>query len=441
MHNYLSEDHSEAEFSVKYGSGHVRFRIPRRNFGLLIHSPSAKPVDDVQAALEACVNSPIGTPPLRELIHPGDRVAVIASDVTRLSARCDLLVPFVLHKLTTWGIRESDIAVVIATGAHRGQSPEERERIVGEDVVKRFSVVDHDSRDDRACTFLGTTSRGTPAYVNRLVAEADRVILTGGIDFHALAGYGGGRKAICPGVCSYETISRNHSYALGSLDGELLSGECGRGKLDGNPVAEDMEEIAAMVKPTFLLNTIVDQDARIVELVGGDWRLAFRKGCERLRQLYTRSVPYRSDVVIVGCGGYPKDISIYQSVKALSAAVEIAKQDGAVVLISESRDGLGDPDFEKWLNLGSAPAIAERLLEGFALPGYHALRILNMTKKCATYIVSSIGEEVATKLNAIKVTSVDDAIQRIRDSKGNDIRISVMPFGKMIMPVLTEVTP
>lgn len=427
----------EVAFSLKYGSDHVDFRIPRRNLNLVIQPPAPKPLDDVQAALDNCVDSPIGTPPLRELIRPGDRVAVVCSDVTRLSARCDLLVPFVLRKLTSWGVSESNITVIIATGTHRGQTPEERKRIVGEEVLKRFAVVDHDSRDDRGCTFLGTTSRGTPVYVNRIVAEAEKVILTGGIDFHALAGYGGGRKAICPGVCSYETITTNHSYSLGKLEGELLSNKCGRGKLDGNPVAEDMDEVAAMVSPTFILNTIVDQDARVVELVGGDWRLAFREGCERLRRLYAVPVPSKSDVVVVGCGGYPKDISVYQSTKALSAAVEVANEGGSVVLVSESRDGLGDRLFEEWLSYPSVSEIAKALANGFQLPGHHALRLLDMTTRHPTYVVSAISEEIARKMNAIKVTSVDEAIQRVRAKKGNDLSVSVMPFGKMIMPVVT----
>ncbi|MCL5962160.1 MAG: nickel-dependent lactate racemase [Chloroflexi bacterium] len=436
MEENFSEDGFHAEFLLKYGSGYIPCRVPRRNLDQVIQAPLPRPLDDVQAGLESAIANPVGAPPLRELIRAGDRVVVIASDVTRLPARCDLLVPFLLDKLTDFGIRESDITVIIATGTHRGQTPAERARIVGEDYVKRFAVVDHDCRQEGAFTFLGTTSRGTPVHISRRVAEADKVILTGGIDFHALAGFGGGRKAICPGICSYETITRNHSYALGSVDGDIMNPNCGRGKLDENPVSEDMEEIAAMVKPTFLLNTIVDQDSRVVELVGGDWNLAFRNGCLRLRQIFAVDVDHKSDVVIVSCGGYPKDISIYQSAKGLSAGMAVVNEGGAVVLVSECRDGIGDPDFDRWLDYPSVEAIADGLRQGFTLSGYMALRNLRMVIERPTYVVSALTDEMAGKLRVTKVASVDEALDRIRATRGGDLSISVMPFGKTIMPVV-----
>ena len=426
---------AQVELSLKWGSGYATCAIPKQNSDLIIEAPVLTPIAGIQTALEAVIENPAGTAPLRELIQPQDRVAIVTSDITRLASRPDVTVPFLLRKLVSWGVPESNITVIIATGTHRGQTPEERVRIVGEEAIKRFAVVDHDCHDAGAHTFLGTTSRGTPVHVNRAVAHADKTILTGGIEFHPFAGFGGGRKAICPGVSSYLTITTNHSLSLGTGD-HLFAQNVEPGKLEGNPVSEDMAEIAAMVNPTFLLNSIVDQDARIVELVGGDWRLAFRKGCERVRQLHAVEIDHRSDVVVVGCGGYPRDVSYYQSAKGIFAALAAVKDGGAIVLVSECRDGFGQQEVERWIEFPNLVSMRAALAKEFSLGGYMAFRLLATAVRHPTYVVSTISDELARKLGVTKVASIDEALSQIRARNGDGIKISVIPSGKQVQPVV-----
>ncbi len=433
----VRESDGEVHFSLKYGDGLVEVKLPRENLGFFIEPHPVTPIEDLQSALDSAVNNPISSPPLREIIKPSDKVVVVASDITSLTVRCDILVPFVLSKLYEYGVPDQNITILLGLGTHRPHTPEEQTRIVGKDGFRRHRVVDHDCYDPVGCVRLGTTSRGTPVAINRIVVEADKVILTGGIDFHALAGFGGGRKALCPGVASIETIQANHKMALGQGMHEALNPACGPGRVAGNPVAEDMDEIAAMVGPHFLLNTIVNPDARIVDLVSGHWRDAFAAGREKVRELYSVPIPEKADAIIVSSGGFPKDINMWQSVRAIHAAASAVKENAPIVLIAEARDGAGNPEFEKWFEYPSPEAIRKQLAQDFHLPGSVAMRLLDVAGRHPTYILSSISDELAQRMHLRKVKSVDEAIELVRKQQGTNVRFAVMPYGKASIPVLS----
>lgn len=432
----FSGSNGEVHFSLKYGDSVIDLSLPPADLAFVIEPQPSIGIDDTFAALRSAVENPINSPPLRAVIAASDKVVVIASDVTRLSVRCDILVPFVLGQLAEYGVPDDNITILFALGTHRRHTREEHVRVLGEKVVQRYRIVDHDCHDEAGHVFLGTTRRGTHVAINRLVVEADKIILTGGVDFHALAGFGGGRKALCPGVAYFETIQENHSLALERSGSQPIHPGCVPGRLKDNPVAEDLDEIAAIIEPHFILNSVVNPDARIVDVVAGHWRDAFLAGCERIGSLYSVPVPERFDAIIASCGGFPKDINMWQSVRGFHAAASALKDGGVVILVAEARDGSGNPEFEKWFEYPSAEAIKSELLRDFHLPGHVAMRLLHEVGEHPTFLVSSISDDLARRMRLRKVASVEEAIRQAKALLGAGARFAVMPYAKATIPVL-----
>ena len=226
---------------------------------------SLPPLMDPTSAVRAALVDPIGTPPLRKMLHPGERVAVVVNDITRL-VHSEIFLPILIDEMNASGVLDRDIFIVFALGLHRQQSPEEQRRIVGEEVARRIALCDHDCHNRENLVALGRTSRGNEVWINRQVYEADRVILTGEIIYHQIAGYSGGRKSLVPGVAGAETTTFNHQF--------VLDPNCRPGILEGNPAHEDLLEACRMFEPDFLLNVVLAALRRMGS--SGGWALRHR---------------------------------------------------------------------------------------------------------------------------------------------------------------------
>ena len=211
--------------------------------------------------------SPIGTPRLRDLVRPGEKIAIVTSDITRPMPTW-VVMPPLLEELYSAGVRPEDITLVFALGSHRPHTEAEQRHLAGEQAFAQITCVDSDVTD---CVHVGVTARGTPVDIDRRVAEADRRICLGNIEYHYFAGYSGGAKAIMPGVSTRAAIQSNHS--------RMVEADARAGKLAGNPVREDLEEAAAMVGVDFILNVVLDAHKEIIRAVAGDVTAAHRAGC------------------------------------------------------------------------------------------------------------------------------------------------------------------
>jgi len=202
------------ELNLKYGREIVKGKLPLSNCQELLPKPCKAAITDLSAHLRQKLNHPTKGPALNEIVKPGERVVILVSDITRLWNRTRDYLPTILAYLEECSIEPSDICILIARGCHRSQTEAELEEIVGKEIFAKYEVVEHDADDPDGLSYVGTTSRENAVYVNRRVAEADRVILTGGIIHHAMAGFGGGRKSILPGVAGRQTVEHNHLYTL-----------------------------------------------------------------------------------------------------------------------------------------------------------------------------------------------------------------------------------
>lgn len=425
-------------YRIPYGKKTLTFQVPDTVESREIEARASRPLVNVVEAVRQAVENPLGTPPLSRLVVPRDKVVIVVSDVTRLWVRSDVLIPVLLDVLNKAGVPDRDISIVFATGDHRAQTPEEHAMILGEDISSRIGLFDHDCHASDLVN-LGVSSRGTPVLVNRRVFQADRVILTGGIAYHLLAGFGGGRKSIAPGVCGYETIQRNHALALKDAGPAGVNPSVGTGKLSGNPVHEDMLEITRKVGVDFIVNVVVNEKMQYVKVLAGELSDAHLAGCKVVEEIFGIDIDKKADLVIASCGGYPKDISHYQSIKALDNASHAVMDGGVVILASECSDGVGSEPFRKFFNYGGVAEMQTALHANFTMPEFVALRAASICRRSPVILISSLADEVVRSLQMIPAHNETEAMNLAGKLLGHEPEhVYIMPHAGNTFPILRQ---
>ncbi len=397
----------------------------------LFPNPSIASDDPIKSITEA-LEHPIQSLPLQQIAASGQKVAIVVSDITRLWVRPALFLPSLLQVLDRQGVGREDIVLIIGTGSHRDNSPSEIETLVGKGVSQRYRVLNHHAKDTEQLTKLGRTGRGTEVSINRHAADSDLVIVTGGISFHSLSGFSGGRKGVLPGISGYETIQQNHRLALKDGGGVLETVK--KGVLEGNPVADDMLEAGRMIPNTFLFNVVMNEAGRMVRAVSGDLEMAHRDGCRTVKDMSSVSLGEKGDVVLAAPGGFPWDISLYQSIKTLENASYAVKEGGTILLVSECRDGIGPPDWVEWFELGKEEEIERELRRAFTIPGFIALKTVSFNRRFRVILVSGLNAERVKKVGMIPASSIDEAVGIARKGVGDGARSIFMPHGSFVLP-------
>ena len=273
----------------------------------------------------------------------------------------DLVLPTLFETIARAGIPNENVSIMVVVGGHRQNTQEEIEQLCGKEVCRRVNVVNHNARDLENMVTLGKTSRGTEVAINRVVAEADRIILTGGIIYHYMVGYGGGRKSVIPGFSSIRTIQQNHLWAMGRELGSGSNPNAASGKTRGNECHEDMMEIAGFVQPDFIVNVVPNAEGEYAGIFAGNWVSAWQEGTKLVDEIYSVEIPGLADIVIASAGGAPKDINLYQTGKTMDNASYAVKKGGAVIIVSDCPDILEPPEFPRWfeypshLEMGEGP--------------------------------------------------------------------------------------
>jgi nickel-dependent lactate racemase len=410
-------------FSYGYGNETRTFQVPDRNLLCEVTQNQVEVASTGAEAVREALKSPIGTKRLGELVRPGQKIAVITSDITR-PCPSHVILPELLRELSKAGVRDEDITVVFALGSHRVHTQEEQMRLVGREVFDRVRCVDA-ARE--GFVHVGVTRAGTPVDIDPVVAGADVRICVGNIEFHYFAGYSGGAKAIMPGVSTRDAIQKNHSKMV--LDAARA------GNLLENPLRQDIEEAAAMVGVDFILNVVLDEEKKIVKAVAGDLRRAHEAGCAFLDQLYKIRIPARADIVVTTPGGFPKDINLYQAQKALDNAKHAVRDGGIIILAASCREGLGEKVFEQWmLDSPSPEAMIERIGRDFQLGGHKAAAISMVLKRCRILLVSDLEDGFVRNIFLEPFPTVDAALQEAFSSLGEDSRVIFMPHGGSVLP-------
>lgn len=418
----------EQTLTFKIGTRTQQVRLPSEALlGVLEPNAADIPAAGEEERVRAALARPIGSPRLREIVKPGETVAIVTSDVTRPMPTWKVL-PALLDELCAGGVRREDITLVFALGSHRGHTEEEKRRLAGERAWEEIACVDLDPAD---CVHIGVTSRGTPVDIDRRVAEADRRVCLGNIEYHYFAGYSGGAKAIMPGVSTRAAIQTNHS--------RMVQPAAHAGKLEGNPVREDIEEAAAMVGVDFILNVVLDARKEIIHAAAGDVTAAHRAGCAFLDALYQVPIPRRADIVLVSQGGAPKDLNLYQTQKALDNAKHAVRPGGVIVLMGSCAEGLGEKTFEEWMTSApTARSLIDRIRREFRLGGHKAAAIAMVLEEADVYLVSDLEDALVERLFMKPFHSVQEAYDAAVRKLGPGASVLAMPYGGSTLPALRE---
>ena len=406
-----------------FGEGVQAVEVPDRNLlGVLMANEVPKGLTN-EAEVARALAHPIGTPRLGEIVHPGEKIAIVTSDITRPCPTWRIM-PALLDELYAAGCRREDIALVFALGSHRHHTPEEQRKLAGERAWAEIRCVDGDPSD---CVHMGATDCGTPVDITRIVAEADRRICLGNIEYHYFAGYSGGAKAIMPGCSTREAIQSNHRM--------MVREEAHAGNLDSNPLRQDLEQAAAICGVDFIVNVVLDEHKQIVRAVAGDLVEAHREGCKFLDQMYLKKIDSRADIVLVSQGGAPKDLNLYQTQKALDNAKHAVKPGGTIILIGSCREGLGEKVFEQWMLSAPTPeSMIERIGCDFQLGGHKAAAIAMVLKNAEIYLVSELDDDFVEKIFLKPAKSAQDALDRAFARLGPDATVLAMPYGGSTLP-------
>jgi lactate racemase len=415
------------ELSFKIGERTQAVNVPKKNLMGILEPNEVRVELTGEAAVRRALAEPIGTPRLRDNVHPGEKIAIVTSDITRPMPTWTVM-PALLDELYDAGAVPEDITLVFALGSHRGHTEEEQAHLAGARAWREITCVDLNLED---CVHIGTTSRGTPVDIDRRVAEADRRICLGNIEYHYFAGYSGGAKAIMPGVSTRAAIQANHS--------RMVEDAACAGKLEGNPVREDIEEAAAMVGVDFIVNVVLDAHKEIIKAVAGDLVAAHREGCAFLDTLYRKEIPARADIVLVSQGGAPKDLNLYQTQKALDNAKHAVKPGGVVVLVGSCKEGLGEKTFEEWMTTApTAHSLIERIQREFRLGGHKAAAIAMVLENADIYLVSDLEDALVERLFMKPFHSVQAAYDAAIRKCGENATVLSMPYGGSTLPWVHE---
>jgi nickel-dependent lactate racemase len=316
---------------------------------------------DEAGAIRQALRDPIGSPPLREIVEPGDRVVIVHSDLTRPMPN-DRVLPVLIAELEDAGVGQEDITLLNALGTHRRQTPEELIEMLGQEIVARYRCLQHDAWDDTGLVPLGETSFGHPVRVNRTYIEADVKVLTGFIEPHFFAGYSGGPKGVLPSIAGFDSVLTNHGAQM------VGHPQATWGMTEGNPIWEEMLEVALRTEPTFLLNVTLNRARQITGVFAGDLQKAHAEGREFCRKSAMVPVPHLFDIVITTNSGYPLDLNLYQAVKGMSAAARIVRKGGSIIIAAECWDGI--PEHGEYANLLRQADSPEALLARIETPGF-----------------------------------------------------------------------
>lgn len=410
-------------FRLAYGCRHQEFAVDPDHPVLVLEPKSGGEDVDIDRLVRDALGHPIGTQALCQMVRPGQDTVIIVSDITRPCPTAQLL-PYVLEELTCAGLTSDDITIVFGLGSHRFHTEEEKKKLVGDDIYREFRCVDSDVSDVK---LLGTTQRGTPVEVFRLVAEADFKIIIGNFEFHYFAGYSGGVKGAIPGVASLRTIEANHAH--------MVEPNAVAGRYDDNPVRQDIEEAGAMLGIDFVLNVVLDAEFNVVAAVAGDPLKSHVVGRQLLNRLNMVRLERPADVVVVSAGGYPKDIDLYQAQKALDNARLAVREGGTIVLVAECSDGMGHGLFTEWMTAGLTPdQLIQRIRDKFVLGGHKAAAIALAMKKADIYLVSSLSDEKVRQMGFHPFSTAAAAVEAAVREAGPGAVVAVMPHGAATVP-------
>ena len=415
--------------NLAYGSGHLPIEVPDDRTTVIEPAHIDGLADEKAAVLDALQN-PIGSQPLLERISPDAKICIAFTDITRATPN-DRIIPWLLEHL---GGPNDNITLLNQLGTHRPNTREELETMLTREVVANYRVLNHEPENPEALVQVGTTADGTPALLNRHIVEADLRIITGFIEPHFFAGFSGGVKGIMPGCAGLETVMSNHGAK------NIGDPQATFGVTVGNPLWEELRDIALKTGPSFLLNITLNEQRDITNVFAGDIIEAHKTGCVFVKKSAMQPVEQPFDIVVTTNSGYPLDLNLYQGVKGMSAGARVLKEGGTLILAAECREGVpdGSPLDDLLRSAGSIEEILAMLsTPGFVRPEQWQAQIQALVQRRAEVLVCcELDDATLRACHLAPCADINAEVAKRLAKLGGDARVAVLPQGPLTIPYL-----
>ena len=415
--------------NLAYGSGHLPIEVPDDRTTVIEPAHIDGLADEKAAVLDALQN-PIGSQPLLERISPDAKICIAFTDITRATPN-DRIIPWLLEHL---GGPNDNITLLNQLGTHRPNTREELETMLTREVVANYRVLNHEPENPEALVQVGTTADGTPALLNRHIVEADLRIITGFIEPHFFAGFSGGVKGIMPGCAGLETVMSNHGAK------NIGDPQATFGVTEGNPLWEELRDIALKTGPSFLLNVTLNEQRDITNVFAGDIIEAHKTGCVFVKKSAMQPVERPFDIVVTTNSGYPLDLNLYQGVKGMSAGARVLKEGGTLILAAECREGVpdGSPLDDLLRSAGSIEEILAMLsTPGFVRPEQWQAQIQALVQRRAEVLVCcELDDATLRACHLAPCADINAEVAKRLAKLGADARVAVLPQGPLTIPYL-----
>jgi len=416
---------------LEYGSNGLEVEFPESRT-TVIEPLYVSASSDPAITLRKAIQNPIGKAPLRELYKAGQRVGISVCDITRAQPR-QSMVEALLAEMP--GVRMQDVTVFIATGTHRKNTHAEIEAMLGKDIPQQCRIVCHNARDKASLVLATTTANGVPVWMNREWMESEFRITTGFVEPHFFAGFSGGPKMVAPGLAGLDTVMELHNVTrIGHPNATW-------GLTEGNPVHDDVREIARTIGVNFALDVTLNRDRQITAAFAGELLQEHAAACVVAKRNAMRKVDAPFDVVVTTNSGYPLDQNLYQAVKGMSAAAKIVKPGGTIICASECRDGIPDHGaYREILESGSSPkALLDMINEpGYSRPDQWQVQIQALIQLKSRVLVKADGltDDQIRAAHFEPIHDVAESVTKALASAGPAATLCVLPQGPQTIPYL-----
>ncbi len=425
-------------YQIPYSTSSIDFSLlPGMEADVLV-SQSVNPIQDVPAAIQSALDNPIGSPPIREIAKPGDRVCIVFTDITRASPD-HLLVPALLRELEIAGVHDEDITLLCGIGMHRASTLAVKVIKLGAETVSRYRVIDNEPQNPAALVDLGLTPGGVPVLLHRSVVETDLLIATGIVEPHQYAGYSGGRKTVAVGAAGEALIAHTHGPAF-------VDHPCTRlGKIEGNPFHDAISEAARRANLRFILNVVLDDNKQVLRVAAGNAELAFKDLVDFGKSVYEVPIKHQYDIAIGGVG-FPKDANLYQASRAPSylyfAPTPVVRQGGFFIIPARCEEGAGAGVGEQRFlaAMRDAPDV-QSILDDARQHGYppgqqRAFVMAKVLEETNVIIVGSECPQLISDCKMIPAATMQEALEYAAARLGTKCQVLIVPHAMLTLPVL-----
>lgn len=422
----------------------MKIKLDYGRKGLDIKLPDSLNVDVVQpkyreglpdqtAAIEDALLGPIDSKPLRDLVKQSSNVGIVFNDITRPTPY-HIILPVLLRELGN--IPDERILFFNATGTHRANTDAELREMLGNEILRKYRIIQNDALDKSSHESVGTTKSGNEIWLHKEYLNCETRILTGFIEPHIFAGFSGGGKAVMPGLALLETVIRNHSAS--NIDHPKATW----GVTSGNPIYEEIRQAASLTPPSFLFNVALNRKKEITAVFAGDFYSAHEQGCAYVKKNAMAAVEKPYDIVITSNSGYPLDLNVYQSIKGMSAAARIAKKGGSIIVVADCWDGI--PDHGEYGKLLSEADSYESLLRTIRQEDFFRhdmwqvqLHGLILQKADVYFYSHNLSEEQIRRVLLKPCSKVEETVEELIYKYGQNASICVLPEGPQTIPYIS----